>query len=855
MYRSRSMSLACLAFAFTALAAPVPVTSAAPGPISTDQHVEMVRLARLAAETPGPWRQLPRSLAPGAAPGMSSLSPDARGGAAPPHALASVADSEPGPDLWQPGFGLPSIHEYPAVAIEYHGELVVAGWVRSAGGTKVNFIARWTATGWQPLGEGIGPAFTLLVHNDRLIAADYTGVVSSWDGTAWTRLPDTPIDQLDDLFVLRDTLYLAGTRYPRAGVVLRLDGTRWKDVGGNFDEPVLRLGVFRGQLIAGGRFESNALAPCRYVARFDGTRWSALGAGIDEMQYGAVRAIQEFDGGLVVGGSFASCSGVPTYGIASFDGTSWRALPGSFFGSVYDLMVADQRLWVSGNLGKGVESFDGATWDESLEPLYGFTLGLTTWGGRVVVVGGFDEAGPFGHERGRTSVAVLGAGGWDGLESWTDQQNGLAMNVGAADVQSIVDFRGDLVVSGLIRLAGSANGWKTMRGLARWDGREWQKLGTEIENSVGRLAVIGNDLILAGWVTGTSAEGPIHGAARWDGAAWHPMGVISGGIVWTVCEYDGSIYVGGDGIRLSSGETTTLARWDGTAWLPVPGAPSEPTYNSARVEALKVVDGRLVVGGNFNRAGGLMCAGVAEWDGTGWDRLGDGPGSDVAALAVLDGTLYAGGLGMPGTEPRETEGLKRWTGREWTGLGLEYTQVTALTNYGDRLVIAGLYGTDRFFPGSTNLVAFDGERWSGFGTGISGIPLALCQVGGDLFVGGEFDHAGAVSAFGIARWAGGESQPTPLVEPVHGLSLSASPLTTSESHVRYGLPKTGHVRIEVFDIAGARVATLVDRVAGAGDHEFVWSAGQPAELPKQGVYFLRMRFDQLEKVSKLVVAR
>ena len=159
------------------------------------------------------------------------------------------------------------------------------------------------------------------------------------------------------------------------------------------------------------------------------------------------------------------------------------------------------------------------------------------------------------------------------------------------------------------------------------------------------------------------------------------------------------------------------------------------------------------------------------------------------------------------------------------------------------------------YPGSTGLVALDGTSWSGFGTGISGIPLALCQLGGDLVVGGEFDHAGAVSAYGIARWAGGEPQPTPLVEPVHSLALSASPLTASESHVHYHLPRAGSVRIEVFDIAGAKVATLVDRVAGAGDHEFVWRAGQPAALPRQGVYFLRLRFDQLEKVSKLVVAR
>jgi hypothetical protein len=34
---------------------------------------------------------------------------------------------------WQPGFGLPGLHEYPGAAIEYKGELVVSGWLYSAG--------------------------------------------------------------------------------------------------------------------------------------------------------------------------------------------------------------------------------------------------------------------------------------------------------------------------------------------------------------------------------------------------------------------------------------------------------------------------------------------------------------------------------------------------------------------------------------------------------------------------------------------------------------------------------------------------------------------------------------------------
>ena len=52
----------------------------------------------------------------------------------------------------------------------------------------------------------------------------------------------------------------------------------------------------------------------------------------------------------------------------------------------------------------------------------------------------------------------------------------------------------------------------------------------------------------------------------------------------------------------------------------------------------------------------------------------------------------------------------------------------------------------------------------------------------------------------------------------------------------YSLEKPGHARLEVFDISGRRVATLVDEDTSAGRHEIMW---RPAELAS-GIYFSRL---------------
>jgi hypothetical protein len=90
------------------------------------------------------------------------------------------------------------------------------------------------------------------------------------------------------------------------------------------------------------------------------------------------------------------------------------------------------------------------------------------------------------------------------------------------------------------------------------------------------------------------------------------------------------------------------------------------------------------------------------------------------------------------------------------------------------------------------------------------------------------------------------------VEPEGGLALSTSarpnPLH-ARTTIEFTLPATGHVKLDVYDIVGRKVASLLDETRAAGRHVVVWSAAGR----RNGLYFYRLRAVGKTLVRKLVV--
>ncbi len=76
--------------------------------------------------------------------------------------------------------------------------------------------------------------------------------------------------------------------------------------------------------------------------------------------------------------------------------------------------------------------------------------------------------------------------------------------------------------------------------------------------------------------------------------------------------------------------------------------------------------------------------------------------------------------------------------------------------------------------------------------------------------------------------------------------------------LRYALPKATRVRVEIYNVLGQRVATLLDKQQAAGWHEISWSPRSASPPLPSGVYFLRVlagKQNQYQSVRKLLIQR
>lgn len=72
-----------------------------------------------------------------------------------------------------------------------------------------------------------------------------------------------------------------------------------------------------------------------------------------------------------------------------------------------------------------------------------------------------------------------------------------------------------------------------------------------------------------------------------------------------------------------------------------------------------------------------------------------------------------------------------------------------------------------------------------------------------------------------------------------------------QTSIKYTLPKTANVKIEVYNILGQRVATLVDDVQKAGMYVVTFDAGKLAS----GLYLYTIRAEDFYAVKKMIVTK
>ena len=568
--------------------------------------------------------------------------------------------------------------------------LYAAGEFSQVGSFSASNIARWNGSTWSPLAgpQGTGTnarILSLAVFDDGSGASLYAGGyfetaggvrvngIAKWNGAQWSALAGPGGPGMSNtlvvtaLAVFEDNdgpALFAGGHFSTAGGVAvnniaKWNGISWSAVSGpggtGVEGAVYDLATFEsgmGSLLAvGGAFTSAGGRPATNLALWNGHDWSAVAGVSGEGTDSTVTMLEVQDGAtgptLFVSGRFRHAGGLAVNYIAAWDVSNWFSLSGA------------------SGLGLNNPVMDFEIYDDGSGP--------------ALYVGGyFREAG---------EVPLSGVARWNG-NTWSPL-TGSSGPLSYALIDSLALFDpGDgpqLWAQGMLQVPG---GVTTSGALASWDGFSWSAPPHPPAGLITKVAVLDNQAGPAVYVLGAFrfwGNTPANGIVKWDGSSWTvlagPNGTGVDGTVWAIASFDDgsgpALYVAGNFSTAGGIPANNIAKWDGSNWsaLAVPEGNGLDDWVLALATYRDSKGSALYAGGRFLHAGGVSAHRVARWDGRGWSVV-DGPSGlgfddSVYTLASLDDgagpQLYAGGdFRSAGGE--KVNRIARWNGSAWTPL-------------------------------------------------------------------------------------------------------------------------------------------------------------------------------------------
>ncbi|AKF03124.1 hypothetical protein [Sandaracinus amylolyticus] len=533
------------------------------------------------------------------------------------------------------------------ISIATASDVCIGGGFTTLGVIEANKIACWNGTEWSARSlPAVGlpsvndlerdPADGALVAGGtfRLDESETTGGgVARWTGTEWALIGDGVMrfgpgssGVVLDLAFVGSTLYVGGqigavnaslTTPTEVFNAARWDGTVWHDMGGGlhrdrglgFGGPVGTVAAGPdGSVYFGGMLTRAGTLGVERVVRWDGTYWQGLrtpgeryhGVGGQVLALASLGTCEVY-----VGGDFRYAGGIRANAVARYTVEGgYEAVGDGLLGGVHDLAV--------------------------------------TRAGRLYAVGDFtDESG----------IAIRNVAVWDGVD-WSGLGEGVP---GAPRVIAVDEGTPDVVyVGGEFTEAGGARALN----LARWDGTSWSDLGRGMRGypyefdpsqfTPSRVSAIvidpsSGDVIVGGSFSAIGADDTLvetNNVARWDGTRWTAFGDGLGdlnGPVHALAWWDGRLVAAGEFTSSGRDEVLRFAVWTGTDWEPIgTGAPTGTPV------ALETVGDVLFTAGNIDFDG--VKSFVSVFDGTTWSGLGVGPSDSAEALAAIEGGVLAGGV-------------------------------------------------------------------------------------------------------------------------------------------------------------------------------------------------------------------
>jgi hypothetical protein len=326
--------------------------------------------------------------------------------------LGCSDDSSVGPEppsgSWE-DLGLSANFADVGALASWNGLLVVAAHLHRFQGEDYSGLLTWDGSAWTKLPNPFGGAVKALAvfDGDLIVGCGFNVVngdtlpnIGAWDGSQWTMLGT----ELADGSVIALTTY-QGNLVAAVGIfngttstsyVARWDGASWHRMGGTLNGYVGTMTVYQGLLVVGGLFDTVDGVPAKGVAAWNGTAWAPVGGGIEGglNSTGSVSALSTDGTTLYAGGDFRVAGGVPAVNVARWNGSAWDSLGAglshpTIMVSARGLAIFDNTIVAGGVFAtEGVWRWNGSTWS-AMTTLYGVVNVLTIHNGTLIAGGYF----------------------------------------------------------------------------------------------------------------------------------------------------------------------------------------------------------------------------------------------------------------------------------------------------------------------------------------------------------------------------------------------------------------------------------------------------------------------------------
>ncbi len=740
-------------------------------------------------------------------------------------------------------------------------------------------LAKWDGKGWMLESPGYLNVNDLVVYGSNLIAAGrFTAInsqpfnyIASWDGSSWLDIDGGTNGEIYTIATDGTNLY-AGGSFSRAGDtvashVALFDGINWYPM---YDE---------GELAQGTNGEVNDLAISStgiYVAGAFGTAggrnvsniaswarnplWSNLSSGTNNR----VRAVAWSALGPVIGGDFSKAGGADVNGISYFDGSDWQPMGNGANGQVLKLTTVSGEAVGYGRFASPYEyiiaRFRNNQWEELGSQTNTITVNNMVSDGQKIWAGTHTS---------KTKGAYLGGLAYWDTERWRTLSNAIGSYWNANEYVNAMALwnDGSIIAAGNFSLVGG----DSIPAICRWNGEMWNDMGAPFANlpyaSVNAMKMFMGKLYVAGNFTDIAGSGSSN-IGTWDGNIWGGVESGTSGEIFTLEEFNNQLYVGGNIWQINGVSQYNLARWDGSQWLTFDNPPGGTVYS------LLNSDGLLYVGGAFTvYQNNEAFSGIAAWNGSAWQDVGGGIAGvtypTVRAIARGTDGVYIGGT-FTTAGSTNANNIARWDGSVWHTLGDGVNgDVYSIYTNGNDVYVGGNFSTAN---GDTvwSIARWDGSQWHRMGNGMhlelnypaSATVKSFLGTNDGLWIGGNFSQAGVYLSNKIAFYSD-FNLVTSLQDSPNGTSpdnfqLYAAypnpfnPLTT----IPYALPRTAHVRISVYDIAGREISELIDETQPPGHYEIRWQGlNHLGKKVPSGLYIIRMQAGGVEQNKKILLIK